>query len=1110
MGNQREKVIQDNQQLFFEKNANVKIYEENERKEFDLILQEDPWLLIQPLPSYFNGLKDAIIKLNAPIFNNHPDTQKEDIVELILNDVKHQYKTLTPIQLWDYIFDIDGNDRKIIIDTKTKKEITYNLVDLVNPVNNELIIIKEKRVEYQKIIQKPDFAIYINGLPMFIVETKTEKTGLEEAAKDARTKHIYKNGKFLGILGATNDDAFLSMNPKKATPYYWKAYGNNKGLGKNGFEDLFLDIILDKTNLIFYLRHSVFISKDSIGNEMLMNHRCQQFYTLKKMHNVFYQFESNQVPFRKLIKHVQRSGKSITMRSIVFLMLSEHPNLFKKIVITTPDLTIRREIINTFNGDMMANGTCLKEINSRSELIKEIEKDSKTSFVYMTNIQQLEVDYSKIKQYQKNDILFIIDEAHTHQGGMIADFRDAIFKKASYVAVTATPKMEENRGVLQDKTNINYNEDNKEYLDEFNASDALDLGIIVPIKYMKTKFKEILDQEIAVKFDMESQSKIKNFIEADSEIQQNINDEIELYREKLLSQKLKAKDIDEKVEKKLKSIIEKHENALQQFLNEEAMKEIRVDLIDSKIEYIIKDVKSKREKVFFNPETHEPFFPTKGFWFVESIDHALKIVDKIKELSCGSLTYQGVRFAVDFSEREDGDTGKSLNVETINGGYVKGSLDMDFESEEDGSIDILVLVNKKLMGYNEPKIVTAYLDKYIREPAKLFQLVTRPATKLPNKPIGFVEDLTFGESNFKTYKKGLQWYDGSEDERFFLDDTQIDEQKENIRNAVNSILKLFNLTNKDDVNDNTINKLFGIMVDTTQFTESKVNTFFSRISEIKSAFKVLVTPRNYLDEIEHIFSIIKLAGKYRYEVLNKNTTKINFTPEEMKVLLDGILSALNIKSLEDISKYTIEGNTPRLLDEKREKIGYDTKLNKFKTGLNSVQPPLGNKKLYEELSRIHDELNRSDMADIENQKKLKDAEDKLKEGLSDIQKLINDKFKGVVENYIIDNILTEFISGIDLDLGDYQTDFINVCQKEIMPIVKNKTVENYDYNENFIKDLVDTELEKLRRLDSFNFNLESNQLRKIRKSIKSDEFRSSLYDCFNHIALYKRGEYKIG
>ena len=161
-------------------------------------------------------------------------------------------------------------------------------------------------------------------------------------------------------------------------------------------------------------------------------------------------------------------------------------------------------------------------------------------------------------------------------------------------------------------------------------------------------------------------------------------------------------------------------------------------MIEDKIEFIIDDIKKKRDNLAFKEENQKPSFKTKALWFVHDTKIAKRIIRHIKSMSNSEENqYKGIRFGIDYSEQAlndevdaSGDTQKAKReVDALNGTYFYGNGVLnDFESQDENAIDVLIVVGKYLMGYDLGTLMTIYLDTEVREPARFFQMATRPIT----------------------------------------------------------------------------------------------------------------------------------------------------------------------------------------------------------------------------------------------------------------------------------------------------------------------------------------------------------------------------------------------
>jgi type I site-specific restriction-modification system R (restriction) subunit len=1063
-----EKEIQSNIQHYIESKTGWNVIEE----EFNTIkgLQEHQFLLLNPYQDNFKGLIHHIEKFNQHIYTNpeYKHIPHKEITQKILKDFILKYDTKNHIEIYKFIFDAKDNERSLIIDKKVNKPEKYNLISFDSPNENEINIIKEKRVEgIRNSTQLPDFAIYLNGIPLFSIEVKTERAGLGKAFQDYREKESYK--KFIGCIGTTGKDAFISMMPNSPMFYYWEAYGKNKNkLNQTGLEDLLTELVFNKENLMFYLFYCTFISKGYEGKDILINHRCQQYYTLKKTDLLLNRFENEpDYKFKKVVKHVQRSGKSITIRSVVNLIARKYPKAFSKVYIHVPDTVISKGIKGTF-GDMTIYGTGknVKKIETRNEYDKSIKKEPSNLEVYLMNIQKVSAEKNHNKKYSKRNVLIIIDEVHTHQIGLSSEIRHKNFPNASFLTFTATPKMEEKKNTLTNKTNIQYSDDDG-YLDEFNASHALDLEIILPIAYEKAKFSQQWNQKLNKKYDKEQLKEIETYIKDDQQLRQAIDSKLDDY-EKNLDEQIKKGIITQ--QEKLQAIsqeeerIEKEEiGKLIKSSKKQNIKMVKESLIESKVNFIVDDIKEKRTKTY-SDKSDTPYFKTKSFWVVDSVDMAKKCLKKVQELSNNDPLnkYNGIRFGIDYSEniRYEGEgenydtknTYKTLN--DLNKKVIYGNeIIDDFESEEENSVDVLIIVGKYLMGYDESKLTTVYIDKIIRETSLLFQLITRPATIHENKIKGYVVDLTFGEINYNTFNKALTFYDNENKlNTFILTQQIIDEEKQCIKDELNNISKLLKIGNIDNL---MTKKEVEIRKQLIKLDSNDVCDYFGSFAKINQSFDILVSPEYYYDSMDYFYRLARINQWYAEEVLNKNQV-IRYTESQIKHIIKESLRTLKIESIDDIVKYQLIGKQERLAS-KEEKIDYENELHKARIKVNFNKPPSTSSSFFEYSQKLLEELALSDLEDEENQKKLEELNQKIDEEKKRVKNEIDKNFEGKRHFYFFYQKAIEFLLDESQKEDEEFLNIINVISKNMSDSIYEdhlkfslNKIENLDEFSNYV------------------------------------------------------------
>ncbi len=986
-----EKEIQKKIQIYLEKNSNTKIIEE----EFNNIpTLDDKKFIISDSFTYQNiavkGLKEKLLEINTAIFNKYSHLDKNKIVDKIFEHFEHLHKTKDNVTIKDAIFNHKSKHTIIELEDKSGnlKSENYQLISFNDNKKNDITIIREKRIEITGYKQLPDFAIYLNGIPFVTIEVKTLKTGLNEAFKDYKDKTSYQ--KFLACIGTDGIKAFITTDPTSVNYYYWDAYGDNvNSLCETQLENILNELVLNKDNIMFYFKYCVFEAKSYTKN-FLVNHRVQQYFTLKKFDLLMSNNLNNKNEiFRKVVKHVQRSGKSITIKSVVNLLADKYMGVFKKIYINVPDTVISSGIEKTFSDLKIAGtGKPINLIKDRSDYLRSINSNNTGLEVYLMNIQKTTNLFTK-DSYNGKDVLIIVDEVHTHQQGKFAQTRLRNFPNASMLTFTATPKMKESKSMIRNTTNEVFSDDNQ-YLDEFNATDALKLGIVLPIVYEKSRFRQEWDQVKNKKYDDAMLAKIENVISVDSRIQAMIDDELDVFEEELILQgKLTRLEIDKAVEKEKENITNREISKVNSKVLAEEINYVKESLIPTKIEFIAADVINKRNQTFSDMRTNKVLFPTKSFWCVESVEMAINIMKKIKEISddpVNKTTYKGVRFATDFSmsptEKRSG-----VHLEELNGRIFNGKTIIDDFEAENNCVDVLIIVGKYLMGYDEQKLVTIYLDTIINEPARLFQLITRPCTARKDKLKGFVVDLTMDERNYETFKKALAWYDSDKDiNSFILTEEIIKEEKKNIENCVKNISKILDIdVNNLESEGIVYNKLINLNL------EQQMN-YFNLFKLINQSFKILVSPNYYFDSLDIFYHLLNVNKMY-YDGLAKPA--VIYDRNLIRQIIEETFQCLGLKSINDIVKYDMLGKTLRTQDQDRiTDLEYTNKFHKARLFAQNNQPPALGRTFYDWLEERLAEIAISNMKSDETKAMVLDIEAKIEEEKKRIIKLINDEFNG--------------------------------------------------------------------------------------------------------------------
>lgn len=923
-----------------------------------------------------DSFKNAVESLNIADIRGKGYRESEAVIlqRIVDNFTAAFEKTTSNGERYTLIFG-KGTRSVPVTDRKgTEVYIQYRVVDTdlaKGASGNKLECVREKRISTKGLAtadteQLPDFAFYINGIPLYVVEVKTPTQGLQAAFEDYQNKKTYHY--FLGCIGTDGRNAFLSMNPYGMAYSKWEDYGNNLKTDRtSGLVQLLDELVLNQFNCIFYLDYGVF-TKTSLGSTTcsLEHLRVQQYYTLRKLYTALRASDTTHSTntFLKVVKHVQRSGKSLTIKAMVYLVCRSFPDLFSKIYIQTPDTTINDQFVKLFGDVSIPNRGRAIVINSRDAYERTIK--SKKSGVYLMNMQKIDKDMCSVTNKQ-SDVLIILDEVHTHQLGNNALVREGNYPNAAYITFSATPRIKESTDGVFNLVLAKYS-DNGKYLDEFNSVMAKKLGIIVPVVYQQTTMTTTFNDEQAKLFDDLSKTRIEQTITQSSEIQQLIEDELVHESVKLDSYGVSGLDKQHLLDERREELLSSWNGKIYSQVNDHVLRQLKNSQIEQKIQMIVSDVQHKRTNDYADQVSKKPLFKTKAFWVVDDVAMAVRIMGHLSKHHGGRVV-EGVRFAADFSWDGASDSSVSdiykeydhtinsfASLDTINGAPAYGStVKDDFDSQQSDSVDVLIIVGKYLMGYDNPYMTCVYLDTTIREPSRLFQLVTRPATMQPFKKYGYLVDFSYDSVNFETYKKALRWYEGADQmHTFIVDEDTIKSGNKVLHYHLTKIAGLLNVSKSDLVKPSLRTQVLTLVTD-----QSALSRFFHSMEAIAAVMRSLIAPRYYKDHVQPIYNLLRQLHELTGYLKAKQLAQVTVTQSDIKLLVQDVLGILGFNSIDQFIDVAMADVVERKVDEselaeiKLAKRFHQAKVRLSRSGGDRHGP---GKSIYQRLSAIVDEI----------------------------------------------------------------------------------------------------------------------------------------------------------
>ncbi len=1078
--------------------------------------KHDGFLIEEILLDKIKKINKNIIKNFIKKYNNYTfDTIANKILKDFISKAKEIFNSTEynkNIQLHNLFFN-DDKQLKFKIDNDL---IEYNVIDKDDPSNNEITIIKERKLIINKKSEHPDFAVFYNGLPFIVIEMKSTvvngENGMKEAANDYYKKKSYHN--FLSCIGTNGKDTFISSSPKLLDPYIWQNYKDLNGYvnyydenDSNGLFDIINELLSSKRNLLFYFENCTMISE--CGN-YLKNARIQQYFTAKQVYEKMLKSDNG---FKTHFQHHTRTGKSFTFKIIAKMAYKKLNEKYKKCIFFTHDVSsVMPSVMKEFNNLEFPTGK-ITEIKDKKDYKKTLSSNNIFG-MYITNMQKIAKENQVYDD--SNNVLIFIDEVHTHQNSAngslkqntMADFRKLHFPNATVISATASPLVKEVRNKKGEATYRNITEElHGKCINKVTPSDALKLNLVTRLMYTKVNFKS--NKLLTYKKQFEEQDKEEAKI-----IKEKVMDEIgnnliekalqEYQLKKILPQSIVDNyneiEIDEKNYEKVIDLnpFDKEKEQEDYELMHDLLQYLQ-NVIAEAIGVLKSNIKSKFRQNFWEGTIKEKIksfvipdvlrerqesngiFTPKFFYVVDKrnsrheLTNGEKMLNAVKELiqeyidenpnynplefNVENNVYHGVRFGFDNSEE---DSNSNFNGDLEGKSDITKLFEVDkLEKNNQGllknrnvknPVDVLILVRKKLMGYDNKNLVTVYLDKDIDEEniKEMLQLATRGTTKREGKKIGNLKDLTYSGRNTATYQKAFSIYDQKDGVKDFLFDqeeiikiiTKIEENKK-------EFIELFVEEKIKGVNQNNIFDKIGELTDHVKLKywlwkdkkDKSDNPFIGKyialISKLDTNFKSLISPSFILEKedkhdlLKEILKIFIINSELLSDIKNKNANifKKRYTSEEIIEVLEKTFSTFGgVKSFIDKINIKYKDLDEVLIPETYKKENRQTKITSAIGKLKNDVLKINNSftsRISEELDHLSLSIDTKSIEIEEQERKLKELQDKVKSMEEQEEKEIKEKYNGSRELYAIHQTLKDLFAEDSQDLLSIYAENLN-------------------------------------------------------------------------------------
>lgn len=457
-------------------------------------------------PLYEEVLLDSIYRLNKGL----PDDAIQDAIFKLKNFENGELVQKNSVFM-DYLQ--NGIPVRYFVSGEERSSIVY-LVDYKNHDNNSFVLANQWTfIENSK--KRPDLVLFLNGLPIVLVELKSpsrEETDASEAYRQLRNYMQEIPSMFIYNAICVMSDQLTSkagtITSGEDRFMEWKTKDGNYENTQYAQFDTFFEGIFQKARLLDIIKNFICFSHEGINTYKILAGYHQYFAVRKAVEST----KKATITDGKggVFWHTQGSGKSLSM--VFYAHLLQEALDSPTIVV----LTDRNDLDDQLYGQFAKCKDFLRQDPMQAESrenLKTLLAGRQANGIIFTTMQKFEESDEPLSE--RNNIIVMADEAHRGQYGLAEKIKivknDAgkeeakrvigtariirnSLPNATYIGFTGTPISSKDRSTR---------EVFGDYIDIYDMTQAVEDGATRPVYYESRVIKLNLEQEILDKIDAE-------------------------------------------------------------------------------------------------------------------------------------------------------------------------------------------------------------------------------------------------------------------------------------------------------------------------------------------------------------------------------------------------------------------------------------------------------------------------------------------------------------------------------------------------------------------------------------------------------------------------------
>ncbi|MEG1926845.1 MAG: HsdR family type I site-specific deoxyribonuclease, partial [Ruthenibacterium sp.] len=450
-------------------------------------------------PLYDSVLEDSLMRINK----NLPIDALNDALYKLRNFEAGELVQKNMVFM-DYLQ--NGVPVKYFANGEERSNIVY-LVDY-NKIDNNSFIVANQWTFIENSEKRPDVLIFLNGLPVVLVELKSpsrEETDASEAYRQMRNymKEIPSMFSYNAICVMSDqlhtkagtitsgEDRFMD----------WKTTDGSYENTQAASFDTFFEGIFEKNRFLDILKNFICFSNEGVKHFKILAGYHQYFAVNKAIKSTKRATETDGKG--GVFWHTQGSGKSLSMVFYAHLLQTalESPTI---VVITD-----RNDLDDQLYGQFAKCQTFLRQTPFQAESrehLKTLLAGRQANGIIFTTMQKFEESADALSE--RKNIIVMADEAHRGQYGLDEKInvetgkisvgtariiRDSL-PNATYIGFTGTPISSKDRSTR---------EVFGDYIDIYDMTQAVEDGATRPVYYESRVIKLNLDKDILALIDAE-------------------------------------------------------------------------------------------------------------------------------------------------------------------------------------------------------------------------------------------------------------------------------------------------------------------------------------------------------------------------------------------------------------------------------------------------------------------------------------------------------------------------------------------------------------------------------------------------------------------------------